>query len=105
MPGWVWILLVLFMIAMLVSGAVYAIIHAIRAGKTVGQVGESVGRHMPQPVDKDARPRESTGPFFAQPLNKASERYSQAHADLLRRKNYKRDRHASAWARWKHFNR
>lgn len=106
MPGWVWILLTLFMIAMLAIGAIYAILHAIRAGKAMGQVGATISQHMPQPPAGEAgRQDQPEGPFFSQSLSKASSRYSQAHADLLRRKNSKRRNHEAVWARWKHFNR
>ena len=43
-------------------------------------------------------------PLFTQPLSVASERYSQAHAEVIRRREAKRSRHVEAWARWRRFN-
>jgi hypothetical protein len=34
----------------------------------------------------------------------AQNRYAEAHADVIRSKAAKRERHTQAWARWKRFN-
>lgn len=105
MPGWGWIFLVLFLLIMLVVGLVYVIRHALRSGKIIGRVGESVGAHMPGSKGDLTEPDQNqSGPFFARPLGEASERYSLAHAELLRRKGRKRLRHEETWARWEQFN-
>ena len=46
----------------------------------------------------------SEPPLFTQPLSVAQNRYAEAHADVIRSKAAKRERHTQAWARWKRFN-
>lgn len=47
---------------------------------------------------------ESEPPLFTQPLNVAQERYVDAHAEVIQRKNVTHKRHIAAWNRWKQFN-
>ena len=44
MPWWIWLLLALFMLAMVVSGVVYACLHGYRAFKDVAKLGERTNR-------------------------------------------------------------
>ena len=106
MPGWIWILLVIFMLAMLIGGAVYAIRHAMAAGRSIGRVSDDLSRRMPQPpVSGQSLATDRTeGPAFALPLSHSTERYSQAHAQVLQRKEQRRRNHARIWRRWKQFN-
>ena len=107
MPGWIWVLLVIFMLSMLVGGAVFAIRHAMAAGRSIGRVSDDLNRHMPQPpatVQPQATDR-TEGPAFALPLSQSTERYSQAHALVLQRKDRRRRNHGLIWRRWKQFNR
>ena len=106
MPGWIWIFLVIFMLAMLIGGAVYAIRHAMTAGRSIGRVSDDLNRHMPQPpvAGQSQATDRAEGPAFALPLSQSTERYSQAHAQVLQRREQRRRNHARVWRRWKQFN-
>ena len=93
MPWWIWLILSLFMLAMIVAGIAYA----ARLGKPLSELAD-----VPQGADA----REPLAPpTFTQPLNSAISRYDDAQVDVIRRRNAKRERHARAWARWSRFNR
>ena len=68
MPWWIWLILVLFMVAMIVAGCVYVLQHGLRAmhvmSGTAAQIGERVAR-MGEPVEGT----EPEAPFFTQPLS------------------------------------
>ena len=61
----------------------------------------SASPKMGEPGDST---EESEPPLFTQPLNVAQERYVDAHAEVIQRKNVTRERHIAAWNRWKQFN-
>ena len=46
MPWWIWLILALFMLAMLVAGIVYAAVHALRASKVIGAVAADVSARI-----------------------------------------------------------
>lgn len=105
MPWWIWLILALFILAMFVAGVVYAIVHGIRAMKTVSPVGRQVSERL----DAMARKDDSTdeGPqraIFTEPLHVAADRYADAHAVVVERKERRQDRYAQQWAQWSHFN-
>ena len=54
MPWWIWLILALFMLAMIVAGLIYAALHGLRALKDMsdigGQLGERVGSLAPLPT-------------------------------------------------------
>lgn len=105
MPGWIWIVLVVFMVAILVIGCAYAIMHAVAAGKVVSAMSEEVSRHMPDLDDgKRTASDEDQAPFFTQPISVTSHRYARAHAGKLIRRDRSRLRHESIWVRWARFN-
>lgn len=101
MPWWVWLILVLFMVAMLVAGVAYAVLHAIRAAHSVGVVGAKLGERLSALSDVDeASVAPDTRPLFTLPLDVATGRYADAHAGVISRREAKRDRHAATWADW-----
>ena len=75
MPWWIWLILSLFMLAMIVAGIAYAALHGFRALNGIAEIGSRLGK----------------------PLSEL--------ADVIRHRNAKRERHARAWARWSRFNR
>ena len=93
MPWWIWLLLALFMVAMLVAGVVYAAVHGMRGLRIVGEVGEQIG-------DRNQEADRQSPPVFTEPLRAASERYPQAQAAVVARRQAKRERHARQWADW-----
>lgn len=104
MPWWIWLLLALFMLAMIIIGVVYAGIHGYRAFKgSVKVVSRAAQRfeEMGQPLQE---PAQDETPFFIRPLQESADRYAQAHAEVIKRHEAKRACHAQQWARWKHFN-
>ena len=58
---------------------------------------EAMSEPLPQP-------KENTSPFFTRPLEDAANRYIDAHAEVISRREEKRVRHARQWAQWKHSN-
>ena len=92
MPWWIWLILSLFMLAMIVAGIAYAALHGFRALNGIAEIGSRLGEPLAPPA-------------FTQPLNSAISRYDDAQVDVIRRRNAKRERHARAWARWSRFNR
>ena len=64
MPWWIWLLLALFMLAMVVSGVVYACLHGYRAFKDVAKLGERTAKRieaMGKPLPQN---NENEAPFF-----------------------------------------
>lgn len=104
MPWWIWLVLVVFMLVMLIAGLAYAALHLWRAFGKVSRIGAVIGEHMAAFQDTAPSEEQPEPPLFTQPLSVASERYSQAHAEVIRRREAKRGRHVEAWTRWRRFN-
>ncbi|MBW3094032.1 hypothetical protein KIH75_01425 [Bifidobacterium sp. 64T4] len=99
MPWWIWLILALFMLAMIVIGCVYAIRHGIQAmhvmSGTASQIGDRVAR-MGEPVEET----EPEAPFFTQPLKVTLDRYETTRTRKAEREIAKRTRHMEVWERW-----
>lgn len=104
MPWWIWLILALFMLAMIVAGLIYTALHGIRALKDMSDIGVQIGERVAAMGESGTSADTSEPPLFTQPLSVAQNRYAEAHADVIRRKAAKRERHTQAWARWKRFN-
>lgn len=105
MPWWIWIVLVVFMLVMLIVGLAYVALRLWRGFQTVSGTGAALGERLAafgQASAPDAR--DDVPPSFTQPLSVASERYSDAHAGVVRRRSAKRIRHIETWSRWRRFN-
>lgn len=100
MPWWIWLILVLFMVVMLVVGLIYLGVHGMRAVRKAGKVGAAIGERISAMTERDTEQSTDEPPLFTQPLQEAARRYSDAHAQVIARKNAKRERHARQWARW-----
>ena len=98
MPWWIWLILALFMLAMIVAGLIYAALHGIRALKDMSDIGGQLGERVA------AMGESGTSADTSEPLSVAQNRYAEAHADVIRSKAAKRERRTQAWARWKRFN-
>lgn len=70
---------------------------AIKVGGRMSKRFEAMSEPLPQP-------KENTSPFFTRPLEDAANRYIDAHAEVVSRREEKRVRHAWQWAQWKHSN-
>ncbi|GAA0632123.1 hypothetical protein [Bifidobacterium pullorum] len=104
MPWWIWLLLVLFMLVMLLAGLGYAAWHLWKGFRKVADTGAVIGEHMAAFDDVAASSEPDMAPAFTQPLRATMDRYSDAHADVIRRRAGKRERHVEAWSRWRRFN-
>lgn len=104
MPWWIWLLLALFMLAMVVSGVVYACLHGYRAFKDVAKLGERTANESRRWANHCPQNNENEAPFFTRPLKDAADRYADAHAGVIERHEAKRSRHAQQWAQWRHCN-
>lgn len=104
MPWWIWLILALFMLAMLVAGIVYAAVHALRASKVVGAVAADVSARIDEmnaPQDAGGAPRRA---IFTEPLAVAADRYADAQVAVVERRERRHERHAAVWRRWEQFN-
>ena len=99
MPWWIWLMLSLFMVAMLVAGFVYAALHGLRALKGMGGIGSHIGRVMSR-MNERIPVAQAEAPAFTRPLRDMTDRYVDAHAVVVERREAKRDRHAQLWAQW-----
>ena len=43
-------------------------------------------------------------PIFTEPLRVAAERYSDAHVEVIERRQRREERHVRTWSRWSTFN-
>ncbi|OZG59966.1 hypothetical protein BLEM_2141 [Bifidobacterium lemurum] len=103
MPWWVWVLLVVFMLAMIAAGLVYAGLHGLRALRDAGEIGAKLSQRFEAMGEGTDAGESNDAPLFTQPLDVARERYIDAHADVIRRQDAKRQRHAERWAVWRRF--
>ncbi|WP_055427352.1 hypothetical protein [Bifidobacterium aesculapii] len=101
MPWWIWLLLVLFMIAVLAAGGTYAARRALAALHVVSHTGERISDRLERMTAPTDDVDETARPIFTEPLHVAAERYEQAHATVVRRRQETRDRHVRAWRRWR----
>ena len=46
MPWWIWLILALFMLAMIVAGLIYTALHGIRALKDMSDIGGQLGERV-----------------------------------------------------------
>lgn len=104
MPWWIWLILALFMLAMIICGLVYAGIHGIRALRDASETGGRIGEKLSAMGEPDSVGHTPEPAIFTQPLSVAQDRYAEAHAEVIRRRAAKRERHIRAWNRWKRFN-
>lgn len=106
MPWWIWLILALFMIGMIAAGCIYAGIHGLRALQDVGEITSRISEitsTLGNTEDVEENPEDSK-PLYTQPISVAQARYRNAHAEIVRRKEAKRDRHAVKWADWTNYN-
>ena len=101
MPWWIWLILALFMLAMIVAGLIYAALHGLRALKDMSDIGGQLGERVAAMGEPGTSADTSEPPLFTQPLSVAQNRYAE---DVIRSKAAKRERRTQAWARWKRFN-
>ena len=104
MPWWIWLLLALFLLVMIVAGLIYAALHGIRALKDMSDIGGQLGARVAAMGESGTSADTSEPPLVTLPPSVAQIRYAEVHADLIRSKAVKRERHTQAWARWKRFN-
>lgn len=103
MPGWIWVLLVIFMLVMIVAGAAYAFLKAKKSLSIAGALGSHVGKVM----DKLGEEPEDSAPHvpaLAQPLADTAKVYEDAHKSRLEYKQARRNKHTATWRRWEKFN-
>lgn len=100
MHWWGWLILAVFMVAMIVIGVAYAVVHAIhalhRCSTTAGAVNERIsamGQSASSVEDDEA-------PSFTRPITASVDRYSRAHTPVVQRRQTRRERHTDTWVRW-----
>ena len=81
MPWWIWLILALFMLAMIVAGLIYAALHGIRALKDMSDIGGQLGERVAAMGESGTSADTSEPPLFTQPLSVAQNRYGPAGSD------------------------
>ena len=51
MPWWIWLILSLFMLAMIVAGIAYAALHGFRALNGIAEIGSRLGKPLSELAD------------------------------------------------------
>jgi flagellar basal body-associated protein FliL len=99
MSWWIWLLLVVFMLVMLIVGVVFVVWRGLALMRTVSSLGATIERRLAPASTQEERaplPR----PVFTEPLTVASDRYTDAQAEVLARRETKHRRHMAQWERW-----
>ncbi len=104
MPWWVWLILALFMLGMLIAGCVYAAVHGMRALHDVSKTGAQISERLGRMGEHDSTVQALQRPIFTEPLRVAAERYSDAHVEVIERRQRREERHVRTWSRWSTFN-
>ena len=66
MPWWIWLILALFMLAMIVAGLIYAALHGIRALKDMSDIGGQLGERVAAMGESGTSADTSEPPLFTQ---------------------------------------
>lgn len=103
MPGWIWPILVLCMIASCIAGLIYALRKAARTARVAGSLAGQVQAKLNQNYPEDGEQVPSV-PAFTQPIAASSQRYAEAHARVIERKEQARNKHRQQWQVWRNFN-
>ncbi|BDR54644.1 hypothetical protein KIMH_07550 [Bombiscardovia apis] len=103
MTGWIWPILVVFMLVMLVCGAMYVFRRARDASRVATSLAAAIQQRLSAAQQTEPTQADET-PAFTQPLSASSDRYAQAHKRVIERKAQTRVRHEMKWADWAHFN-
>ena len=101
MPWWIWLLLVLFMLAMIAAGLVYAVRRALHALGVVSETGAAMGERLARMGESRGEDDAARAPSFTEPLRETAARYERAQTEIAERAQNKRSRHVGAWKRWK----
>ena len=101
MPGWIWILLVVFLLIVLVCGIAYAIVRAKHAIEAVHPLAARFGHDMAAIQEAQDEPAPERKPIvMARSLSDAQQDYEDAHAALVSHKiERKAARDAQRWPR------
>lgn len=68
MPWWIWLILSLFMLAMIVAGIAYAALHGFRALNGIAEIGGRLGKPSPSSrTFRRVRTRASRSPLRHSP--------------------------------------
>lgn len=103
MPWWIWLILALFMVAMLVAGVAYVLVHGLRALHGLGELGARFGE-VTSRLGDSVEASDPGAPMFTRTWSEGAERYADAHAENISRRGAKRERHVERWAEWSRFN-
>ncbi|KAB8296523.1 hypothetical protein [Bifidobacterium apri] len=104
MQWWVvWVVLVLALLVSTGVGVWYAVRRGLAALHMISSLGDAVGRRFAE-VDESADESQPEQASFTVPLQHSIDRYSAAHAQVMKREARKRVRHEAIWRRWSAFN-
>lgn len=104
MPGWVWVILVLFLVAMIALGVFYAFRHGSAALSSVAPEGRRIRKDLAALSDKETQP-DRKPLALERPVGQMAQDYEDAHYRLVRhRLQVRNHRDAENWRRWADFN-
>lgn len=104
MPWWIWLILAIFMLIMIGAGIAYALIHGVRAMRSISDTGTQISALFARLDDPEQDEATLQRPIFTEPLSVAADQYTDAHAVVLERKAQRRRRYAAIWHQWVTFN-
>ncbi|MGN0109139.1 MAG: hypothetical protein ACI38B_03550 [Bifidobacterium sp.] len=103
MQWWVvWVVLVLALLVSLAAGLWYAFRRGLAALRLVSSLGDVIGNRFAE-TDEFDEPQPKPASFTV-PLEQSIDKYSSAHAQVMRREARKHERHEAVWRRWSVFN-
>ena len=92
MPWWIWLILALFMLAMIVAGLIYAALHGLRALKDMSDIGGQLGERVAAMGEPGHLCRHQRAASVHSAAQRGTESLCRAHADVIRSKAAKRER-------------
>lgn len=104
MPWWIWLVLAGFWLAMLIIGVVYVIKKAMNtmhvASHYTGKIN-AIMDVLQEGPEEHPKPQPA---IFTQPLSVAADKYADAHAEVIERKERRKERYMQRWDKWEQFN-
>jgi uncharacterized membrane protein len=106
MPGWIWVLLVIFLIAVIVSGCWYAFRHLRQGLASLTPLEQAAQKDLAQISSaRDSAAQTSNKPLvLSRAIGDAASDYEEAHFHLVSHRQKIHDQRDQRWARWARFN-
>jgi uncharacterized membrane protein len=106
MPGWIWIILVLFLVTMIAVGLWYAFCHFRQALASLTPLQHTIQKDMNEiSAVRDRAQHGSSKPLvLTHSVGQTAADYEEAHYRLVVHRQKAHNRRDQRWARWARFN-